>query len=153
MDVVSFFVSDPQPSLLEEPGEDAFDDTTMPSQAASMTDMPLGYFGDDSPFSQWPSYLCLGIVGAIGIQFIRSSSSSPTRALDCRDRIHKGNGLSGIVFVGSGLNHRERDTLAIADDVPFRPVFPAIRGIGASFRPPKSALTELLSTMALDQSI
>lgn len=153
MDVVAFFVSDPQPSLLEEPSEDAFDDTTMPSQAASMTDMPLGYFWDDSPFPQRSSYFRFGIVSAIGIQFIRSSPSSSTRALDCRDGIHQGNGLLGVVFIGSGLDHRERDAFAIADDVPFRAVFPAICGIGASFRPPKRALTELLSTTALDQSI
>ena len=153
MDVVSFFVSDSQPSLLEEPSEDAFDDTTMPSQAASMIDIPLGYFGDDSPFSQWPSYFFLGIVSAIGKQFVRSSPSSSTRALDCRDGIHQGNSLLGVVFVGSGLDHRERDAFTVADDMPFRAVFAAICGIGASFLPPKRALTELLSTTALDQSI
>ena len=153
MDVVSFFVSDSQPSLLEEPSEDAFDDTTMPSQAASMIDIPLGYFGDDSPFSQWSSYFYLGIVSAIGIQFVRPAPSSSTRALDCRDGIHQGNSLLGVVFVGSGLDHRERDAFAVTDDVPFRAVFPAICGIGASFLPPKRALTELLSTTALDQSI
>ena len=93
MDVVSFFISDSQPSLLEEPSEDAFDDRTMPSQTASMTDMPIGFLGDDSPLLQWPSYFCLGIVGAIGIQCVRPAPSSSTRALDCRDGIHQGNGL------------------------------------------------------------
>mgnify|MGYP006265259467 CR=1 FL=1 len=153
MDVVSFFVSDSQPSLLEEPSEDAFDDTTMPSQAASMCDMSLCYFRDDSPLSQRSSYFCLGIVSAIGIQFVRPASSSSTRSLDCRDGIHQGNSLLGVVFVGSGLDHRERDAFAVTDDVPFRAIFPAICGIGASFLPPKRALTELLSTTALDQSI
>jgi hypothetical protein len=153
MDVVSFFVSDPEPSLLEQPSEDAFDDTTMPSQSASMTDMPLGYFGDDSPFPQRSSYFRFGIVGAIGIQFVRSAPSSSTRALDGRDGIHQGNGLLGVVFIRSGLDHRERNAFAIADDVPFRAVFPAICGTGSSFRPQKRALTELLSTTALDQSI
>jgi len=153
MDVVSFFVSDSESSLLEQPSEDTLDDAAVCSQAASMRDMSLCYFRDDSPLPQRSSYFCLGIVSAIGIQFVRSSPSSSTRALDCRDGIHQGNSLLGVVFVGSGLDHRERDAFAVTDDVPFRAVFPAICGIGASFLPPKRALTELLSTTALDQSI
>jgi hypothetical protein len=37
--------------------------------------------------------------------------------------------------------------------VPLRAVFPAVGGIGASLRPPKTARTEQLSKIALDQSI
>jgi hypothetical protein len=118
-----------------------------------MGNMSPCYVWDDSPFPQRSSYFCLGIVSAIGIQLNRSSPSSSTRALDGQDGIHQGNGLLGVVFIRSGLNHRERDAFAIADNVPFRAVFPVICGIGASSSPPKRALTEVLSTTALDQSI
>jgi hypothetical protein len=55
--------------------------------------------------------------------------------------------------IGSGVNHRKRDTFTVADDMPFRDIFPAICGIRASLGPPKRGRTELLSTTALVRSI
>jgi hypothetical protein len=57
------------------------------------------------------------------------------------------------VFIGSGLDHHERDAFAIADDVPFPARFSRDLWYWGQFSPPKRALTELLSTTALEQSI
>jgi hypothetical protein len=153
MDVITIFVKDPQFTLLERQGEDSLDYTP----------------GFPSPFP-WPAYLLsirgmiplarrglmdflLGIIRLICLQLRWSFAPSTARALDGRNRIHQWHRQLGVMDIGPGLDHRERDPLAIADEMPFRDVFPAIRGIGARFRPPKSARTELLSTTALDQSI
>ena len=153
MDVIALFVTYPQSPLLEEPGEDALDDAAVFSQSASMGGVSLCYLRNDPLGSQGSANLFLGIVGPVGIQLSWLFAPSTARALDGWDRIHQWNRQLGIMDICSGLDHRERDPFAIADEMPFRAVFPTIRGIGASFRPPKRARTELLSTTALDQSI
>jgi hypothetical protein len=55
--------------------------------------------------------------------------------------------------IGPGLDHRERDPLAIADEDAFSNRFSRDPWDWGQFSPPKSARTELLSTTALDQSI
>ena len=89
----------------------------------------------------------------ISIKFIWSSSPSVMEALNGLNSIHQSNGLLRIVDIGSGVNNRKRDAFTIADDMTFLAIFPVICGIQASFRRPKRARTELLSTTALDQSI
>lgn len=42
--------------------------------------------------------------------------------------------------------HNQRDPMFVADQVAFTAIFPAIRGIRAGVRPPKTARTEALST-------
>ena len=153
MDVIALFVTDPQSPLLEEPGEDPLDDAAVFSQSASMGGVSFCNLRNDPLGSQGFANFFLGIVSPIRIQLSWPFAPSTARALDGRDRIHQWNRQLGVMDIGSGMDHRERDPFAIADEMPFRAVFPTIRGIGASFRPPKIARTELLSTTALDQSI
>lgn len=153
MDVIALLVTNPKSPLLEEPGEDSFNDATVLSQSTSMFGVSLCNPWDDSLGSQGSSNFFVSIVSPIRVQLSWPFAPSPTRTLDGWNRIHQGNRQLGVMDIGTGLYYRERDPFAIADDMPFRAVFPTIRGIGASFRPPKSARTELLSTTALDQSI
>ena len=156
MDVVAFFVSNLRSSLLEQSGKGTLDDAAVCSQAASMCDMSLCCFG------MIPICLSGRLIIASASQAQSAYSSSGVRLLPPPGRLIAGmestkgiagNSLLGVVFVGSGLDHRKRDAFAVADDMSFRAVFAAICGIGASFLPPKRALAELLSTTALDQSI
>ncbi len=153
MDVVTLLISNPESPLLEEPGKYTFDDGTMLPQATAMRCISFRDHGYYFPSSERLSNFSLGIISTISIQFDRPSSPSAIGSLNGRNGIHQSNGLLGIVDIGSGVNHRKRDTFTVADDMPFRAIFPAICGIRASFRPPKRARTELLSTTALDQSI
>lgn len=153
MDVVTLLISNPKSPLLEEPGKYTFDDGTMLPQATAMRCVSFRDHGYYFPSSERLSNFSLGIISIFSIQFHRSSSPSAIGSLNGRNGIHQSNGLLGIVDIGSGVNHRKRDTFTVADDMPFRAIFPAICGIRASFRPPKRARTELLSTTALDQSI
>ena len=58
-DVVAFFIQDPESSLLEQAGEDPFDDAAVPCQSASICEMSPYYFRDDSPLPQRSSYSAL----------------------------------------------------------------------------------------------
>jgi hypothetical protein len=153
MDVITLLVTNSKSSLVEEPSEDSLDDTAVLSQTASMGCVPSCDSCNDPFGSQGPANLFLGIIGSVRIQLHWPLAPSTARAFDGRNRIHQRYCQLGVMDIGPGLDHRERDPLAIADEMPFRAVFPAILGIGASFRPPISARTELLSTTALDQSI
>ena len=41
MDIIAFFIPDPESSLLEQPGEHTLDDAAVCSQAASMFDISI----------------------------------------------------------------------------------------------------------------
>jgi hypothetical protein len=153
MDVITLLVTNPKSPLLEEPGEDAFDDAAVLSQSATVFGVSLCDPWNYSLGSEGSSNFLVSIVSPIRIKLDWPFAPSSARALNGWNSLHQGNRQLGVMDIGPGLNHRERDPFAIADDMPFRAVFPTIRGIGASFRPPKSARTELLSTTALDQSI
>jgi len=153
MDVITLLVTNPKSSLLEEPSKDPFDDSAVFSQTAPVGCVPSCDPGNDPLGPEGPANLFLGIIGSVRIQLHWPFAASTARAFDGRNRIHQWHRQLGVMDIGPGLDHRERDPLAIADDMPIRPVFAAIRGIGASLRPPKRARTELLSTTALDQSI
>jgi hypothetical protein len=139
--------------LLEQPGEDALDNGPMLAQAASVFGVPSRDSGDDPSLPERFADLVLGIVGPVCVQRVGPASPATPRPLDGGNGIDQGHGGLGIMNIRAGMDQRKRDALAVADDMPFRPVFAAIRGIGASLRPPKRARTELLSTTALDQSI
>ena len=117
-----------------------------------MGGIPSRDFGDDSSLPEWCSNLVIGIVGPVCVQGVGSASPAAPRPFDGRNGIDQGYGGLGIVNIRTGMDQGERDALPVADDMPFRPVFAAIRGIVARLLPPR-ARTELLSTTALDQSI
>lgn len=153
MDVVTFFVADSQAALLEQPCEDAFDHAAVFSQTATVIGVSLGDVGCDAALSQRSANFLFGVVGTIREGFVRSSPPSTPRTLDRRDGVDQRDRLFGVMDVRAGLDERQRCPVAVADHVTFRAVLAAIRGIGASLLPPKSARTEQLSNTALDQSM
>ena len=153
MDVVPFFVADSQAALLEEPREDPFDHPAVFSQTAAVLRVSFGDVRRDATLSQWSANFLFGIVATIGEGFIWSSPPSATRTLDGGDSVDQRDRLFGVMHVRAGLDDRQRCPVAVADYMTLRAVLAAIRGIGASLRPPKSARTEQLSNTTWDQSI
>ena len=153
MDVSALLITNPESPLLEEPCEDAFDDGAMLAQAASVFGVPSRDPRDDPSLPERFADLILGIISPVCVQGVGPASPPAPRPLDGGNGIDQGHGGLGIMNIRAGMDQREWDALAVADDMPFRPVFAAIGGIGASLRPPKRARTELLSTTALVQSI
>ena len=153
MDVVAFLVAESQPTLDEEPEEDAFDHTAMFTQSTAVYRSTFGDERLDAAVAQGLADFVLGVVGPVGKQFVGTATTAAAGALDGRDCVDQRDGLLRVVDVRAGVLDRQRNSLAIADEVPLRAVFAAICGIGPSLRPPKTARTEQLSTTTLDQSI
>ena len=99
-----------------------------------------------------PTNLFLGILGSVRTQFHWPFAPCTARAFNGRNRIHQWSCQLKVMDIGPGLVYRKRDPLVIADEMPFRTIFLAIRGLGASFRPPKKRPHRTAVT-ALDQSI
>ena|SRR5215469_6556991 len=78
---------------------------------------------------------------------------TPPYALQRRDGIHERKCFLRVVTVGTGEVKGEWNAAAIADQVSLGTKFCPIGRIGTGLLPPKTALIELPSTTARDQSI
>lgn len=153
MNVVAFFVADTQPSEFEQPRKHALDNAAMFTQSTTSIGVPFGDERLDASCAQGTTDFPLGIVGTIRVGSTGTFASPSTRTLDRRNGIDQGNRLLGVVDICGRVDNGQRRSLTIAGNMPFRAIFAAIGGIGASLRPPKTARTEQLSKTALDQSI
>lgn len=153
MDVVPFFVSHTQTSMTEQPIERAFNYIAELPQPAAVRRVPLGNQRDNPPSTQRFSDLVLRVVGSIGQDEDRALASSTVWLLDGRHGVHQRDGHLRIVYVRGGVLNGQGYSGRVRDQVTFRPVFPAIRGIRAGLDPPKSARVEQLSITAADHSI
>ena len=153
MDVVSFFVTYTKTAEFEQPTKDPLDDTTMNAQPTAMFRVSLGDEGSDAALAQRHADFFFGVVGAIGKRGVGPLAATPARAFDRWNRVDQRDRCLRIVDVRPGVRDGQRRSLTIADNMPLRAIFAAIRGIGAGLRPPKSARTEQLSIATFDQSI
>lgn len=87
MNVISFFIADAQPTLLEEPSEDAFHNAAVSAQAAAMFGVAFGDVRFDAALSQGLADFCFGIVGSVGEGFLRSLPPSSAGTLDRGDGV------------------------------------------------------------------
>jgi hypothetical protein len=94
-----------------------------------------------------------GIIPAITHYTIRTVTRSPALSLQKRNGIHQGERLRRVVAVGPSQLNRQRNTTAIANQMPLAAQFGPIGRVGTGLLPPKTALIELPSTTASDQSI
>jgi hypothetical protein len=153
VNIVAFLVAESQPALDEEPEKYAFDYTAMFAQSTAVFGAAFGDKRFNAAVAQGLADFVFGVVGPIGKQFFGTATTAASGTLNGRDRVNQRDGSLRVVDVRAGVLDRQRNALAIADDVPLRAVFAAIRGIRTCLRPPKTARTEQLSTTALDQSI
>jgi hypothetical protein len=151
MNIRSFLVAYSQTAELMKPTVRAFDNPAKHTQAATMLGVALGQYRSNvaSPQSRAMRF---GIVRSITLDAF-GSSPLPAFATNFRDRIHQRDQLRYVVSIGPRQRGRQRDAVGIREYVMLRARLAAIRGIGASLRPPKTARTDVLSTTARDQSI
>lgn len=135
-----------------KPGQRTFDHPAGHTQAAAVIGVTASNQRRDSSLAKRLA-MSVGVVAAVSLDHFRAMTRMPHLSAYRRDGIDQWEQLRHIVAIRPGQDHSERNAVRIRDRVVLRAVFPAIRGVGADFRPPKTARTELLSTMARDQSI
>jgi hypothetical protein len=153
MDVGSLFVTDAEPAEFEQPAENRFHDAAMNTQSTAMLRASFGDERLNAALAQRHADFLLRVVGAIGQRRVGTFAPPSPRSFDRWDRVDQGDGRLRIVDVRARVRDGQRRSLTIADNMPLRAIFAAIRGIGSSVRPPKTARTEQLSSAAFDQSI
>jgi len=125
----------------------------MNTQPTAVFRVSLGDVRPDAALTQRHADFLFGIVGSIGERCVGTFPPTSTRPFDRWNRVDQRECRLRIVDVRTGVRDGQRCPLAIADNMPLRAIFAAIRGIGAGLRPPKSARTEQLSIATFDQSI
>ena len=150
MNIRPFFKANSQTAKLVKPTIRAFNDPSKCTQAAAMFGVALGKHRSHTTPSQ-PSAMGFGVIGSITLNTVGATPTS-SFAADFGNRIHQGHQLGYVMGVCAGQRGRKWDTVGVSDDMMLRSRFPAIRGIRTSLRPPKTALTDELSTIARDQS-
>ena len=144
--------ADPQAAELVQPAESAFHHPACRAQAAAMRGAATRQNRCDAAGAQGmpvPS----GIVSPIALHTIGPEARWSDMARHGRNGLHQHQQLCHIVAVGPGENRRQRNTVRVGDEMMLRSRLPAIRGIGARLRPPKTARTEAESTTAREKSI
>jgi hypothetical protein len=151
MDIRSFLIANSQSAKLMKPTICAFHNPPINTQAAAMFGISFGEHRFD-PATPQSLAMAFGIIRTITLSPFGTSSLSAF-ATNFRNRIYQGNQLRHIMCIGSRQGRRHGDAVGIGKYVMLRAGFAAIRGIGARFRPPKTARTDVLSTTTRDQSI
>ena len=153
MNIVTFFITNTQTPLIEQPIKGSLNNVTKFAKTATIFGVTFGNQWFNLSLSQRLANLLFSIVGTIREHFIRTPARAALRLLDRRDSIDQCNGHLRIMNICPGMFNRQRRAPAVNNQVTLRAVFAPIRGIWACFRPPKSARTEQLSMAEVDQSI
>jgi len=152
MNIVTAFITYSQSTKLVQPRKSSFD---YPAENPQVTAVFCSAFRQKGIYTQLTQCLSMGlaIISSITLNTIRSFARTTHFTCDRRNRPYQWQKLRDTMTVCSGYFHRERDTVAIGDNMMFRPQFPSIRCIRARFRPPKTARTEAEFTIAREKSI
>lgn len=130
MDIVASFPADAGTAEAVQPGDRALDDGTEDAQARGVFDPS---FGDHRANAALPEQTTV-LVG------------------HRRKLVHQGQQLRDVVAGSAGQLHRERDALAVGDDVVLAARPCSVGRAGAVFRPRRAARTCKESITARDQS-
>lgn len=151
MNIGPALIADAQAAELMQPREGPFDHPAKDTQAAPVGRAPMGQEGDDA---EAPQGMPMGrrVVGAVALEAFGSVPRVPDLPADGRDGLNQREELRHIVAVGLGEAGRQRDAMAIGDQVVLAPQLPSIRWRRARFFPAWCARTEEESTSARDQS-
>ena len=152
VDVVAPLVADDQPAHLVQPGDGSLDDPAVPAQPLGGLDPRPGDAALDPPAAEH-ALVSSRAVALVGVQLLGPPARPPTLATHGRNRIDQPLQHRGLVDVGRRGQLRERDALAVRDQVPLRPRLAAIRRVRAGLVTPFFAGTVEASMAARDQSI
>jgi hypothetical protein len=152
MNVATAFISLPEAFELMKPSQTSFNNPASFAQSTTVLGIAFSkqwnYSQLSQYFSQW-----LTVVGTITLKSCRSLLRTSRLASDCWDSIYKRQCLCNVMPIGSSEFVCQRDTICISNQVMLGACFSPVCGIRASFLPPKTALIEDESTIALEKSI
>ncbi len=151
MDVVAAFPTDVQAAEAMQPGDCPLDNPAEGAQTGTVWLATLGDRGPGAALAQEPSVLVV-VVAAVGEEHVGPSARPADDSGHCRDLVQQGQQLGDVVAVSAGQRHRERDPLAVGEDVVFAARACAIDRAGPAFGPLCAALTWEESITARDQS-
>ena len=151
MDAGASLIADVEASESMQPGQRAFDDPARLPEAAAVRSPALRQLGPNPPSVQLVT-MGLGIVAAVALDTRGLMAGPAGPAAQDRKRIDQRQQFGDVIAVGGGQARDNRNPLGVGENVMFRPLLPAIGGVRSSFFPPRSARTELLSTMARARS-
>jgi len=151
VDVVASFPADAQAAEAVKPGDRPLDNPAEGPQTGAVWLSPFGDRGPDSACPQEPAVLVV-VVAAVGEEHVGSPARSADDSGHCRDLVQQWQKLGDVVAVSAGQRHRERDPLAVGEDVVFAARACAVDRAGSTFGPLRAALTWEESITARDQS-
>lgn len=151
MDVVASLPADAETSEAVEPGDRALDNPAMNSEARTVGDAAAGDDGFDA-LSPDQAAVFVVVVAAVTEEDVGPSTWPSHESRDRRDLGEQRHQLGDVVAVSAGQRHRERDALAVDEDVVLAARPCAVDRAGTAFGPRRAARTWEESITARDQS-
>jgi hypothetical protein len=152
MNIAAAFIPLPQPFELMKPRQTPFNNPASFAQSAAMFGVASCQQWDYAQFSQYFSQR-FTMVGTVTLKSIRSLFRMARFAADGWDSIYQWQCLSDIMPIGPSEFMGQGDAVCICNQVMLRTRFTPVCGVGPSLLPPKIALIEDESTIALEKSI
>jgi hypothetical protein len=155
VDVGQTFIADSESAEVVEPGEGALDDPAVASElVAGLDSSPSNATADPAPAQVLPTTRI--VVALVGVQLVGALPPATAWTRDRLDGLDQVFEDDRVVDVGRREPDRERDALAVDQDVALRARFATIRRIRADLlvgtAPPLAGMLEP-SRLARDQSI
>lgn len=136
--------------MLMKPTQHTLDNPAVDAKPTAVLSVSTSQNGANASLSQLVP-VRLGVVGPVTLDFLRPVTRPTSFARHRWNGIHQWNQLGHVLPIGCRDRGRERNPVRVGDDVVLGAFLAAIRGVGAGFRPPKTARTEALSTTARDR--
>jgi hypothetical protein len=152
VNVGASFPAHTEASELMQPGQTAFDHPAGLAQAAAMGHPALGQDRRDAARPQRVT-VQRGIVPAIALHPVGTEPGMADPAGNRWNPLDQHQQLRHIVAMRTGEGGCQRNAVRVGNEMMLRPRLPAVRGIGARLRPPKTARTDDESTTAREKSI
>jgi hypothetical protein len=152
MDVGAAFVTDAQAAELVQPTQGAFHHPSGFAQSTAMRPACARQLVSDAQVRQ-PTVMSATPIRTISLHGCGTLTRSTSLAADGGHGQHQGLQLPAVMHVGGGQLNAQRYALGIGEKMMFAARFAAVRRVWPRLKPPKTARTELESTIARDQSI
>jgi hypothetical protein len=152
VDVGAAVVADEESLELVEPGEGAFDNPAVASEAGAVAGVASGDLGFDAALPEEAAVFVV-VVAAVSAHPVGAAAGTAHLATNRRDAVDERDQLGDVVAVPARDRPGERDTGAIDQKVVFRPVSGSINRARARRGAPFFACTWLASATARSHSI
>jgi hypothetical protein len=152
VNVSPLFVTHSQSAKLVQPSERPLHHPSPPAQSAAVFGIALCKKRNNASVPQ-TSPNRIGIIPAVTHNTLRTVTRMSALSLQKRNGVHQGERLRRVVTISPSELNRQRNTTAVTNQMPLAAQFGPIGRVGTSLLPPKTALIELPSTTARDQSI